>query len=102
MIDGKHFFEEPVKNNLRTYENIRTTATGQGDDYTTGYLLDYNYFNNYYKIIKNNADLKPIQQIKFTGNLNRGENINDTIMLFNIWETKQTISDFSQGNVKSL
>ena len=41
MIDGKHFFEQPVENNLRTYENIRTIATGQGDDYTTGYLLDY-------------------------------------------------------------
>ena len=40
-IDGKHFFEQPVENNLRTYENIRTIATGQGDDYTTGYLLDY-------------------------------------------------------------
>ena len=41
MIDGKHFFEQPVENNLRTYENIRTIATGQGDDYTTSYLLDY-------------------------------------------------------------
>ena len=35
---------------MRTYDNVQKTATGQGDDYTTGCLLDYNYFNNYYKI----------------------------------------------------
>ena len=36
---------------MRTYDNIRKVATGQGDDFTTGCLLDYNYFNNYYKMI---------------------------------------------------
>ena len=41
MIDGKNFFEQPVKNDKVTYENIRRIATGQGDDYTTGCLLDY-------------------------------------------------------------
>ena len=35
---------------MRTYDNIRKVATGQGDDFTTGCLLDYNYFNNYYKM----------------------------------------------------
>ena len=51
MIDGKNFFDQPIKNNKLTYENIRKIATGQGDDYTTGCLLDYIYFNNYYKMI---------------------------------------------------
>ena len=51
MIDGQNLFDQPVKNNLRTYDNIRTIVIGQGDDYTTGCLLDYNYFNKYYKII---------------------------------------------------
>ena len=41
MIDGKNFFCQPVKNDKITYENIRKIATGQGDDYTTGCLLDY-------------------------------------------------------------
>ena len=36
---------------MRSYDNIRAIATGQGDDYTTGCLLDYNYFNNWYKMI---------------------------------------------------
>ena len=41
MIDGKNVFDQPVKSNKVTYENIRKIATGQGDDYTTGCLLDY-------------------------------------------------------------
>ena len=44
MIDGKNVFDQPIKNNLRAYENIRKIATGQGDDYTTVCLLDYSHF----------------------------------------------------------
>ena len=51
MINGENFFDQPIKNNKVTYENIRKIATGQGDDYTTGSLLDYPYFKNSYKII---------------------------------------------------
>ena len=51
MIDGRNFFDQTVKNNLITYDNIRKITIGQGDYYTTGCLLDYNYFNNYYKMI---------------------------------------------------
>ena len=40
IIDGKNFFDQPINSNLKTYENIREIATGQGDDYTTGCLLD--------------------------------------------------------------
>ena len=42
MIDGRTSFDKPVKNNLRTYNNRKIT-TSQGDDYTTGCLLDYPY-----------------------------------------------------------
>ena len=44
MINGRHFFNQALKNDLRTYGNIPTIATGQGDDYITGWLLDYPYF----------------------------------------------------------
>ena len=47
----KNVFDQPVRNNKVTYENIRKIATGQGGDYKTGCLLDYNYFKNYYKMI---------------------------------------------------
>ena len=39
MIDGKNFFDQPVKNDKVTYENIRKVAAGQGDDYTAGCLF---------------------------------------------------------------
>ena len=48
MISGENFFDQPIKNNKATYENIRKIATGQGDDYTTGCLLDYTYFKDSY------------------------------------------------------
>ena len=47
MIDGKKFFDQPIKNDKITYENIRKIDTGQGDDYTPGCLLDYAYFKDY-------------------------------------------------------
>ena len=55
----KIFFDQPVKNNEVTYEDIGKNATGQGDDYTTGCLLDYIYFKKYYKMIV--ADLSKQQ-----------------------------------------
>ena len=49
MINGENFFDQPIKNNKVTYENIRKVATGKGDDYATGCLLDYSYFADAYK-----------------------------------------------------
>ena len=51
MIGGQNIFYQSVRNNLITYDSIRKITTGQGDDYTTGCLLDYGYFKNYYKMI---------------------------------------------------
>ena len=51
MIDGKNFFDQPIKSFIKTYENIQKITTGRGDDYTTGCLLDYNYFKKHYKMI---------------------------------------------------
>ena len=39
MIDGKNFFNQPVKNDKLTYESIRKIATGQGDDCVTGCIV---------------------------------------------------------------
>ena len=73
------FFDQSVKNDKVTYENIRKIATGWGDDYTTGCVLDYIYLKNYYKMIAVDlskqqaldADPKAIQQIDITANLDR-------------------------------
>ena len=47
MIDGNNFFDKPVKNDIRIYDNIRQVATCQGADYKTFCLLDYVYFEKY-------------------------------------------------------
>ena len=89
------------------YENIRKIATGQGDDYTTGCLLDNSYFMDTYEMIAVDlskqqvldADPRAIQQINFTANLDRDGN---TRIYFILEEAKETILDFSQGTVKAL
>ena len=50
MIDG-HVFDQQVKSDQRTFDDIQNIATGQRDDYTTNCLLEYIHFKNYYKII---------------------------------------------------
>ena len=47
----KKFFDQSVKSDMKTYDNIWKIAIGQIDNYATGCPLDYNYFNNYHKII---------------------------------------------------
>ena len=47
----ENFFDQPVKNNLRTYNNIWKIVTGQGDDCRTGCLLDCFYSKIYYKMV---------------------------------------------------
>ena len=76
MINGENFFDQPIKNRGVTYDNIRKIAIGQGDDNTTGCLLDYPYFLDTYKMIAVDlnrqraldADPRAIQQINFTAN----------------------------------
>ena len=107
MINGVNFFDQLMKNNKVTYENIRKIATSQGDDYTTGCLLNYQYINDTYKMIAVylikqkalDADPRAIQQINFTAKLNRAGN---TRFYFILEEVKETILDFSQGTVKVL
>ena len=107
MINGENFFDKPIKNNKVTYDNIRKIAIGQGDDYTTGCLLDYPYFIDTCKIIAVDlskqqaldADPRAIEQINFTANLDRAGN---TRVYFILEEAKETILDFSQGRVKVL
>ena len=95
MIDERNFFDQPVKNDVRTYDNIPKITTGQGGDYTSGSLLDYLCFEKYYKQIaidlskqqKLVADPKAIQQINFNGNLEE----DNATMFFIIEEAKETI-----------
>ena len=105
MINGENFFDQPIKNSKITYENIRKIAKGQGDDYTTGCLLDYPYFKDSFKMIAVDlskqqaldADPRAIQQINFTGNLDR---VGNTRIYFILEQAKESILNFSLGTVK--
>ena len=87
MIDGQTFFDQPLRNNLMTYDTIWEIATGQGDNYTAGCLLDYNYFKKYYKMMP--IDLSKQQE--------EGAKI-----IFIIQEAKETVLHFSQATVRVL
>ena len=103
----KTFFDQLVRSDKVTCENIRKIVTGQGDDYTTGCLLDYAYSKKYYKVIAIDlsryqaldANPRAIQQINFTANLDSDGN---TRFYFILEEAKETIFEFSQGTVKVL
>ena len=105
MKNGENFFDQLIKTNKVTYENIRKIATAQGDHYTTGCLLDYPYVKDYYRMIdvdlsKQQAlDPTAIQQINFTANLDRAGN---TRIYFILEEVRETTLTFSQGTLKVL
>ena len=100
LIDGKPFFEIPAKNKEEAYEAI--IEMSKNNDYTTGNLLDYEYFKDHYKLIAidlskqielEKPDLK--QQINFIGRLEE----NSATMFFIIEKKEESISDFSQNSV---
>ena len=72
-IDGRNIYDQPIDDSIKQYDEIGKISTGQGDDYTTGYLLDFAYFEKNYRLIA--ADLskqktldagsRTIQQIIF-------------------------------------
>ena len=73
LIDDRNFYDHPISNQVKKYDEIRKVATGKGDDYTTGCLLDYQYFKDHYRLIAVDlskqkdldADPRAIQQIEF-------------------------------------
>ena len=103
MTNGENVFDQPLKNNKVTHENIRKIDTGQGDDC----LLDYPYFKDSYKMVARdlskqndlNANPRATQQINFTENFDRA---GDTRMYFILEEAKENKLDFSQGTVNVL
>ena len=80
-IDGRNFHDQPINYSIKQYNEIRKISTGQGDDYTTGCLLDFAYFEKNYRLIavdlsKQKAldsDSRAIQQIIFTGKIKATE-----------------------------
>ena len=76
-IDGRNFYDQPINYSIKQYDKVRKVSTGQGNDYTTGCLLDFLYFEKNYRLIAADlskqkaldADSRAIQQIIFTGKI---------------------------------
>ena len=99
LIDGKRFFDMPIKNDKETYEQI--IELGKNNDHTTGNLLDYENFSKHYKLIAidldkqielENPDLQ--QQINFIGRLERNEG---ATMFFIFEKLEETTFEFKQN-----
>ena len=104
LIDGRNFYDQPINDSIRKYDEIRKIA-GKGDNYSTGCLLDYDYFKKNYQLIavdlskqrELDADPRAIQQIEFIGMLKTKSNV------FTILEkSKETILEFYKGTAKVM
>ena len=98
LIDGKSFFDLPVKNEEEAYEKI--IEMSNNNDYTTGNLLDFAYFKENYKLIaidlSKQTKLKDPQQISFIGKL---LNTRGATIFFIIEKSEETTLNFSQSSV---
>ena len=50
-IDCRNFYNQPINDSIKQYDEVRKISTRQGDDYTTGCLLDFAYFENNYRLL---------------------------------------------------
>ena len=109
-IDGRNFYDQPINDSIKQYDEIRKISTGQGGDYTTGCLLDFAYFEKNYRLIAADlskqkaldADSRAIQQIIFTDKI-KATVANTSVVIFYILEkSRETILEFSKGTTTFL
>ena len=105
LVDGRNFYDQPICDEIRKYDELRKLTTGKGDDYTAGCLLDYGCFKNHYQIIATDlskqkeldADPRGIQQIEAIYML--GNNAQICTILE---KSEETILEFSKGTARIL
>ena len=102
-IDGRNFYDQAIHDSIKQHDKIRKISTGQGDDYTTGCLLDFAYFEKNYRLIAVDlskqkalyADSRATTQIIFTGTTSTNVGI-----YYVLEKSKETILQFSKGTTK--
>ena len=105
LIDGINFYDQPINDQIKKYDEIRKTATGKRDDFTTGWLLDYQYFENHYQLIAIDlskqkelyAHPRATQQIEFYGKLETNSQVCTVLE-----KSKETVLEFYKGTTKVL
>ena len=103
IIDGRNFYDNPIESDIEKYRELKKVMIGKGEDYTTGSLLDFNYFDKHYQLVavdlstqkELDADPRAIQQIEFKYMLGT----NSTIYWV-LEKSKETILEFYKGTVK--
>ena len=104
-IDGIKFYDQPINDLIKQYDEVRKISTGQGDNYTTGCLLDFDYFEKSYRLIAVDlskqkaldADLRVIQQINFIGTASQ-----NIVIYYILEQLKETILQYSKGTTNVL
>ena len=103
IIDGRNFYDNPIESVIEKYRQLKKVMIGRGEDYTTGSLLDFNYFDKHYKLVavdlskqkELDADPRAIQKTEFKYKLRT----NSTIYWV-LEKSKETIIEFYKGTVK--
>ena len=99
--DGRNFYGNPIESDIEKYRELKKVMIGKGEDYTTGSLLDYNYFDKHYKLVavdlskqkELDADSKTIQQIEFKYMLET-----NSAIYWILEKSIETILEFYKGN----
>ena len=105
LIDGRNFYDQTINDLVKQYAKIWKTATGQGDDYTTGWLLGYQYFKDHYQLIaadlskqkELDTDSRAIQKIGFYRMLKTNSQVCTVLE-----KSKETMLEFYRGTAKVL
>ena len=109
LIDGRNFYDQNISNDFKKYEELRKVMTESGEDYTTGSLLNYDYWKNYYKLIccdlskqkVLDSNPKANQQTEFVYKIrDNDENQVQAQILTVLEKEKETNLDFSKRTVK--
>ena len=108
--DGRNFCDQSINDLIKQYDEVRNISIGQGDDYTTGCLLDFTYFEKKYRSIAVDlskqktldADSRAIQQIIFTGKIKATEANTRVILYYILEQSKEIMLEFSKGTTKVL
>ena len=103
IIDGRHFYDNPIESDIEKYRELKKVMIGKGDNYTTGSLLDYNYFDKHYKLVavdlskqkELDADPRATQQIEFKYILET-----DSTIYWVLEKSKETTLEFYKRTVK--
>ena len=109
-IDGRNFYDQPINDLIKQYDEATKISTGQGDDYTTGCLLDFAYFEKNYRLIAADlskqkvlySDSRVIQQMIFTGKIKATVASTRVIIYYILEQSKETTLQFSKGTTKVL